>query len=139
MPKVSKQISEGFQFETPAADANTPRKPLLRSPNYPLVGLARAVELLTAMYGKFGTHPVPPTFLNQLWKVKPGSGVGNQWLAALKAYGLVVTIGDGVERKALVSKEGVRVAMNAPDRSELLKQAALKPTIHSWVARRLNS
>lgn len=106
------------------------KKPKLRSPNYPVVGLGRAVELAAAFHKQYGTHPVPLMMIHKLWGFEEGSNTGNQCVAALKSYGLMDVTGEGETRKAAMSKTGIRVVANAPDRAELLKTAALLPAIH---------
>ena len=35
------------------------KKPRVRSPNYPVVGLEKAVELMAKLNQKLGKHPIP--------------------------------------------------------------------------------
>jgi len=109
------------------------KKPKTRSPNYPSVGLEKAVESAASMYADYKTHPVPVLLLHEKWGYKKGSGIANQVVAALKAYGLVDVTGIADDRKLMISKDGQRIVGNAPDRSALLKKAALAPKIHQEV------
>lgn len=113
--------------------ASVPKKSKVRSPNYPLVGLERAVELATMMHKQYGTHPVPLPLLHELWKVTKGSNTGNQWVAALASYGLIDVTGENENRRAAISKDGIRIIGNAPDREQLLRDAAVRPAIHKEI------
>jgi len=125
------------EMQTTATDKLKKQKH--RSPNYPVVGLEKAVELLAKLQTKYGTHDVPINLVHVLWDFKEGSGSGNQCVAALKAYGLVKVTGEGDKRKVSLSPEGKRIAMNAPDRAELLKQAVQKPAVHRDILRHYGS
>lgn len=116
-----------------AASATPMKKPKLRSPNYPVVGLERAVELAALLHKQYGSHPVPVTLIHKLWKFAEGSNTGNQCISALRSYGLVDVTGELLHRKAAMSKVGVRIVGNAPDRPSLLKTAALGPVIHKEI------
>lgn len=101
-----------------------------RSPNYPVMDLGKALEKATILHGEFRTHEIPIGMAHERCGYKSLSGAGNQCIAALKAYGLVNVTGQSDQRKVSVSVEGDRIIRNAPDRVELLKTAALKPTLH---------
>lgn len=109
------------------------KKSKVRSPNYPLIGLEKAVEMVTGLHAEYGKHPAPIHLLHKKWGYTEGSGVGNQAVAALSAYGLVDISGTGDGRKVAVSKAGQRIADGAPDRADLLRKAALGPKIHQEV------
>jgi len=109
------------------------KKPKTRSPNYPSLGLEKAAEMTAGIYNEYKTHPIPVLLLHKKWGYKEGSGIANQAVAALKAYGLVDVSGVADDRKVTVSKTGQRIVGNAPDRAELLRKAALGPKIHREV------
>lgn len=102
-----------------------------RSPNHPMVSLRRAVDLATELHGEYGTHKIPVGSVHLKWKYKEHSGKGNQCVAALKAYGLISTHGQGRDRKIEVTSAADRIIRGAPDRPDLLKQAAVEPPIHA--------
>jgi hypothetical protein len=63
-------------------------------------------------------------------KLAEHSALGNQCIAALKAYGLLDVAGSGKTRKAAITEDAERIVRRAPDRSDLLRQAAVLPSIH---------
>ena len=65
----------------------------------------------------------------ELWGYK--SGAGNQIAAALKAYGLAEFHGKTDKREIRISEAGRRILLDAPEKSKLLKEAALKPSLHA--------
>lgn len=71
--------------------------------------------------------------LAKLGYSNPNSSVAAGTVAALISYDLVVPSGKGQDRKIAVSSSGERIVRNAPDRSDLIKQAALTPPIHKEI------
>jgi hypothetical protein len=102
-----------------------------RSPNYPMIGLRKAVERTTQLHDKYKRASVPIHLVQELWGYKPHSSSGNQSVAAVKAYGLVDVDGDGKARRVRVSDAGHRILGKSPDHKDLLKKAALSPSIHA--------
>jgi len=114
----------------PEVKAHKPNKPQLRSPNHPVVGLEKAVELASKVQEKYGTHEVPAKLAHKLWEYKEGSGIADQCVAALKAYGLIATTGKADDRKIVLTDSGDRITRNAPDRVALIRKSAMSPAIH---------
>lgn len=112
-------------------DAKAAGKQRHRSPNYPLFDLKKAVERAQQLYDRDKTHKVPVTVLHDRWGYKPMSGALKQAIGALKGYGLIAVEGEGDKRFVAVSDIGKRILLNAPDRDELLKKAALGPALFS--------
>jgi hypothetical protein len=104
-----------------------------RSPNHPAIDLREAVERTAAMREKYALLDVPVHLAHSLWGYKEHGSAGNQCVAALKAFGLIDVKGEGLARKIAVSPAGERIVRNAPDRTALLKAAALAPAVHSEV------
>jgi hypothetical protein len=102
-----------------------------RSPNYPMIGLRKAVERTHALNQKYKRATVPINLAQELWGYKAHSGSGNQCVAALRAYGLVHVEGDGKARRLRISDAGYRIALNSTDRQTLLERAALAPPLHA--------
>jgi hypothetical protein len=102
-----------------------------RSPNYPVVGLQKAVERSQELYAKYKRAWVPIHIAQELWGYRPHGGAGNQAVAALKAYGLVDVEGDGKSRKVRLTETAYRIVLSSPDRPDLLKKAAISPPIHN--------
>ena len=66
-----------------------------RSPNYPVIGLKKAMELCNTIHGKIdvrGSGGIQP---DELLGYKAHSGIGNQVVAALKAFGFIDVTGEG--------------------------------------------
>jgi hypothetical protein len=77
---------------------------------------------------------VPIRLVHELWGYKAlGSSLGDQCIAAAKAFGLIEIEGKGGERKIHISAQGHRIHMKAPDYEDLLKKAALSPSIYSEI------
>lgn len=106
-------------------------KPKHRSPNYPVVSLRKAVERIQVLYDQYKRHWVPIGVAHVKWTFKAHSGVGNQVVAALRAYGLLDVQGDGDERQIKLSERGYHIIEGHRDRPELLKAAALNPGLHA--------
>lgn len=107
-----------------------------RSPNFPGIGLEEALKRVSVTYQHEKRNFAHVDTLLHHWGYKPGSGMGGVVLAALSAYGFITLEGSGRTRKAKVSDLGLRLLLmdpdeHATDRQRLLKDAALKPRIHS--------
>lgn len=104
------------------------KKPRQRSPNYPAIGLEKALERLQPIKEQAGRHSMPITVAFDAWNYK--TAAGDQTVAALKSFGLVEVQGAKEKREVKLTEAAFRILGNAPDREELLKVAALKPEIH---------
>jgi hypothetical protein len=102
----------------------------IRSPNYPMIGLRKAMERTAQLNDKYKRASVPVHLVQELWGYKPYSSSGNQSVAAVKAYGLVDVEGDGKTRKVRMSDAGYRILAKSPDHADLLKKAAVSPSIY---------
>ncbi|HVP38133.1 MAG TPA: hypothetical protein VMS93_03010 [Candidatus Saccharimonadales bacterium] len=109
-------------------DAGKPKKH--RSPNFPALNLEKAVGKAKELYEKEKQFAVPLAAAMKDWGLAIGGSVGDQCLAALKAYGLIVVTGTGDGRMVKVSDAAFRIIMESDDRDVLLKQAALAPALH---------
>lgn len=101
-----------------------------RSPNHPLLGLQDAVEKAAQLHKSYGRHSIPVGSAHKLWNYTEHGGIGNQCVAALKAYGLLDVEGQGKSRKISLTDRADRIIRNAPDRGQQLKMAAVEPSIH---------
>lgn len=100
-----------------------------RSPSFPFIPLAEAIDRLKELEDKFGRHPAPASKVGLAWGVKDGGSQGAQIVAALKAFGLVDYEGTAADRKAFIS-EGGRSYLRAQQESikaKLLQDFATKP------------
>jgi hypothetical protein len=110
------------------------KKAKQRSPNYPVLGLEKAIELTAKLQEANGLHESPIKLVHKLWDFSEGSaGAANQCVAALKSYGLITISGNGDNRKIAISPTGDRIVRKAPDRSELIRKAATAPTMHAEI------
>ena len=100
-----------------------------RSPNYPLFDLEKAVDRTKLLYDSDKMHKIPIGVVHERWSYTKGSSAGNQAVAAVKSYGLITVEGDVDDRQIAVSDIGRRIVLGAPDRPELLKAAAVGPTL----------
>lgn len=107
------------------------KAPRFRSPNYPVVNLEKAVEKADQLYRKSQTHPCPIGLAQKLWGYSEHSSSGDQCVAALRAFGVIEVAETGRDRQIRVSETGRRIVLNSMDRPDLLKQAALRPSIHA--------
>lgn len=108
-----------------------------RSPNFPFISLETAINRAKAFYEeeRRGAAPVPRAAKH--WRYSPSSSGLLQTIAALKSYGLMVDEGSGPDRKLRLTEMALRILLdNRPDsleRIELIKRAALNPTVSSDV------
>jgi hypothetical protein len=120
------------EAETTAPEADlTVKKSKHRSPNYPAIGLEKALERAQAIKEQAGKHPMPVGVAHKAWGYR--TGAGDQQVAALKSYGLIEVLGAKDKRQLQLTDAAWRILGNAPDRAELLKSAALNPDIHKQV------
>lgn len=109
-----------------------------RSPQFPYIGLAKAIERIEKIFEKAKRYDVRIADIAADWKLSPKSSSTDRNVAALIAYGLVEESGSGDGKKIKVSETGWRIlADTRPGAKEkLLAEAALKPPIISEYARR---
>ncbi|MBK8200448.1 MAG: hypothetical protein IPK75_19035 [Acidobacteria bacterium] len=116
------------------ADAESKKS---RSPNFPSIGLQRAVDLLGKLYAEEGEHSVPVALAAQHWGYGPKSSVWMQAVGALKYYGLVVDEGSREARKIKLSPLARRILLDkrpdSPERAKALAEAALNPALHARI------
>lgn len=112
------------------ADEKKPGSLRHRSPNYPAIGLEKAVERAQTLQGQGATkHLIPLTVAFTAWDCK--GALGYRTTAALEAYGLVETEGQTDKRQIRLTESARRILLGAPEKPELLRQAALKPSLHA--------
>ena len=103
-----------------------------RSPNYPAIGLRRALELVQKLWDSDKRQPVltPRAAVNMGFTAK--SSAGQLAIAAMRKYGLLDTEGSGDQRKVKLSETAIGLLNpSASNREQMLKEAALKPAIHA--------
>lgn len=107
-----------------------------RSPAYPYLPLAEAVELAAKLNAAGATRTaLPAETLYQIWRMGSQSSGARQSLAALNHFGLVDYIGRGDDRKVKLSDLALKIVLDKqPDsleRDVAIREAALKPPIHA--------
>jgi hypothetical protein len=102
-----------------------------RSPSFPYLGLAKALERLTTLFDKAKRHEVRVADVAKDWGLTAKSSSLDRNVAALLAYGLIEDSGSGEARKIKISDAGLRILEDKRPgvREKLLADAALKPRI----------
>ncbi|WP_124815968.1 hypothetical protein [Burkholderia cepacia] len=108
-----------------------------RSPNFPFINLESAISRAKAFYEEERRGAAPVLRAAKHWRYSPSSSGLLQTIAALKSYGLMVDEGSGPDRKLRLTEMALRILLDSrPDsleRIELIKRAALNPTVSSDV------
>ena len=112
---------------TDEKEKKTPRKKH-RSPNYPYVNLETAIAKTDDLWKVGKTHFVAFNAVMDAWDYKAASA--NSVTAALRAYGLIETTGSGKKRELRVSEAGRKILEEHSTITDLLKEAALSPTLN---------
>lgn len=119
----------------PAKSESSALKPGGRSPAYPYIPLARALERAEQLKAAEGFYAVPPESAYKAWGFGGKSSGARQTLAALKHFGLITYVGLGEGRKVRLSDLSKRILLDSrpdsPDKPKLIREAALKPAIHA--------
>jgi hypothetical protein len=105
-----------------------------RSPGFPFITLARAIERAREFYAeeKRGAAPYARAVLH--WRYSEASSGGLQTIAALRHYGLMDDVGgSGKSRQLKLTDLALRILLDTrPDsveRKEYIQQAALRPAV----------
>lgn len=114
-----------------------------RSPSYPAIDLEQAVDRARALLDRENRHWVPVNTALEAWGYSPASGLGLLILAALKKYGLLEEQGGGADRKVRLTDQAYEIVIDerdeSPERAALLREAALRPRIHTELWNRYRS
>jgi hypothetical protein len=115
--------------------ATTEKQPRFRSPPYPSIPLAKAIERSGALYTKALHHSVPLSVAANAWEYGVKSSGTFATIAALKQFGLLTDEGSGDKRKIRLTDTAVRLVRdqdpNSEKRRAAIRTAALAPKIHS--------
>lgn len=127
---------------TDAAASAPPKKRKGRSPSYPGIPLDEALERARVLYSRDRLAAIAVDTVLDHWGYKPKSGAGLVALAALLKFGLLVDEGSGAARRARLSEDARRIILDeredSSERDELIRTAALRPTIHRQLWERYN-
>jgi hypothetical protein len=113
-----------------------------RSPRYPSIDLAEAVNRAGMLHKHSLTHEARVSVAMAAIGYSPKSGPGSSVLGALLRFGLVEARGRGDNRMVRVTEIGRRIVLgreDSPERRRLLKEAALSPPIHQDLWERYGS
>ena len=111
------------------------RRQVGRSPAYPYLDLAKALERAAELRVAEGNYEAPVTAAYDAWDLGHKSSGARLTVAALRYYGLIDVNGSGDSRRIKVSDLAARILMDERDdqteRNKLIREAALNPKIHS--------
>ena len=116
--------------------ADKRKRPRHRSPSYPGIGLEDAIERAEALYRKDMMVAVPVNVANDHWDYRAGSSVGGVVVSALKKFGLLDDEGSGPNRAVRITERARRIILRSENRAELIREAALSPSIHKELRER---
>lgn len=106
----------------------------IRSPNYPVVDLATAVELTGKIYKQAQQHPMPAAaVVKTVWGLKPESAYGRQCLGALRQYGLIQARGEGERREVRITSDAAKILENHPEKPSILSAMAIAPKVNGSI------
>src|SRR5690606_7706410 len=102
-----------------------------RSPAFPYVGLAKALQRVEQLYEKARHHEVRVADVAKDWGLTAKSSATIRTVAALLAFGLIEDNGSGEARKIKISDTGRRILDDKRPgvREELIAKAALRPKV----------
>ena len=114
-----------------SASEPTPKRPVKkgRSPSYPGISLAVAVERAKALYERERQHETPLSTAMGHWGFTKRSGPGLSTAAALRKFGLLEYIGHGEDQRVKLTNLALDILLD-PDPQGAIQRAALSPTIH---------
>lgn len=112
----------------------TPSASKHRSPQYPGIGLEAALGRARTFYHHERRNWANFAVALKHWDLNPKSSTSGITVAALVAYGLLEDSGGGSSRVLKLSESALRILLDdrevSPEREQLYKEAALKPTMH---------
>jgi len=122
-----------METKTEAAemDGKSPRE---RSRRYPVFSLSSAIARSFALHEKARRSQVPAEVACRAWGLSRTSSSGMRALATMLSFGLVVTDGEGDDKRVQLSDLGFDLAKHphktSPEYLALLRRAALAPPVH---------
>jgi hypothetical protein len=109
---------------------DNPRGGRVRSPSFPFISLAEAVQRARDLFEAERRNLVRPEVALQHWDYSAKSSAGAQTIAALRAYGLL----EDVRGELRLTDRAQHILVREPgstERNDLLRQAALSPPLFS--------
>ena len=108
-----------------------------RSPAYPSLTLAEAMEKAKALYEAEGRYAIPLSSAFKSWGYAAKSSGGREVRASLRYFGLITIEGDGDAAKVKLTDDALRVLIDQrEDQSEkkaIIRRLALNPTAHKKI------
>jgi hypothetical protein len=105
-----------------------------RSPAYPFIPVAKALDQTRALHKQEGEYAAPLASAFDAWGYGSKSSGGRQTLAALKYYGLIDIIGEGDARKVKISDQARRILLDTredeTEKKALIRKVAMSPAAH---------
>jgi hypothetical protein len=103
-----------------------------RSPSYPAIGLADALERANVLYKKEGRNAAPVDAAVTHWGYGVKSSGGRLVLAALRRYGLIEDEKHGSHTQVKLSRLALDIILgeDGPKKAEAIQLAALAPPIN---------
>lgn len=101
-----------------------------RSPNYPQISLAKAIELATKLYNKAHTHKASAAVVVSALGYTGLNGASMGVISALKKYGLIEAVGDEFK----ISADGLTIIVDpksSKERAHAILRAAFRPALFS--------
>jgi len=118
--------------DAPATQGDAPKR--FRSPPYPSIGLAKAIERAKQLHKIALDHPVGVAVLADAWGYTAKSSGLWATAAALLQFGLLTDEGTGAKRKFQLTEPAIRMVRDtdptSAKRQEAIRRAALLPMIH---------
>lgn len=110
------------------------RQKVGRSPAYPSVPLAAALEKAKAQYDSEGKYAVPLPSAFKAWGYSDKSSGGRDVRASLRYFGLITVDGDGDMAKVKLTDDALRVLLDEredqTEKKAIIRRLALTPTAH---------
>jgi hypothetical protein len=109
---------------------NTDKSQRHRSPSWPFIPLAKALERVREFYRVHRDKASASSAANVSWSMKPKSGAGGQTIATLRQYGLMQEAdASGVQLTEAALRIVRDTRESSPERDSLIREAAIKPRI----------
>ncbi len=110
--------------------AQKSKVPRGRSPSYPGIPLATAIDRAGRIYETVKQHPVPIKTITDAWGYKtPTTGPATVTYSALRKFGLLTDEGTGKDRVGKLTDLAIEI-LRGPAPLPATQRAALRPSIH---------
>src|SRR5215469_8400246 len=104
---------------------------------FPSEPLPKALEQARTLYRVAQNTPVSIPAAARCWGFTEKSSGGPQTVSCLKAFGLLKDQGSGEARRVRLSEDAIKIIRDpreiSPERDHLLREAALRPTLHRTI------